>query len=80
MSIELSSRWVKVRKEHVCDWCGEPIAAGESARRRSGIHEGVFYDCRQHPECWEAMMNSDPWCEEYRSHEQKRGMTMDEQQ
>lgn len=53
MSI-LKGRSVKaVRKAHVCDWCGEPIEAGQPTDYSAGFNdeEQVFWSSYMHPEC-----------------------------
>lgn len=79
MSIELTHKIVKCRKEHRCDWCGETINTGDHAHYRTGIFEDSFYSGHQHPECYDAMMRSDfGWDEGYSPMDQVRGKTLDE--
>lgn len=78
MSVELTNKIVKCRKEHACDWCGEPIRIGEQARYRTGIFEDHFYSGHQHFECYNGMIRSDFYDDGYEPMEQLRGKTLEE--
>jgi len=52
---QLKFKEVKVRKDHSCIWCGEPIRPGDQAQYRSYIFEGDFHSDYCHPECYVAM-------------------------
>jgi hypothetical protein len=45
----------RTRADRKCDWCWEPINAGEPSVSTSGTQDGDFYSCRYHPECNDAM-------------------------
>ena len=55
---EIETKAVVCRKDHCCEWCNEMIYAGEKAESRTYIWEGDFNSTWQHPECFEAMANS----------------------
>lgn len=60
-STDLQNRTITAtRKVHMCEWCSNPIPKGEKAEYRAYIFEGDFNSSYQHPECFEAMENSDP--------------------
>ncbi len=64
MSYEpISSKNVKVRKEHQCEWCGEPINKGDEAHYRAYRFEGDFNSSYSHPECRDAMNDVPIWDE-----------------
>jgi hypothetical protein len=42
------------RKRRVCDWCGEPIEAGEPYTAYRWRNRGDAGSCYMHPECIEA--------------------------
>lgn len=46
---------VKVRKPHVCVWCGEAIESQEVARYRVYVFNGDFNSEYNHIECYAAM-------------------------
>lgn len=52
---ELSCRVVKVRKDHVCEWCAGPILTGESSVYRVYKSWGDLGSGWLHPECFAAM-------------------------
>ena len=79
MSVELTSKTVKCRKRHRCDWCGEKIEPGDTAHYRTGVHNGEFFSEYTHPECWVALGNSDlGYDDEFTPMDQQRGKTYDE--
>ena len=79
MSVDLTSKQVKCRKSHRCDWCGEIIKAGNVAHYRSGVHDGEFFSSYMHMECWDALGRSDLGCDdEFYPMDQKRGKTFEE--
>ena len=79
MSVELTSKQVKCRKKHRCDWCGEVIEASYEAHYRTGIHDGEFFTEYMHPECWDALGKSDlGYDDNYYPRDQQRGKTYDE--
>lgn len=43
------------RKEHKCEWCGEPILKGEKHHRETGKFDGNFTSYRMHLECRDAV-------------------------
>jgi len=73
----LQDKTVTCKKAHFCEWCGEPIARGDTAQYRSGVFNGDFYSTYEHPECYEAMQKSD--FEEYYFGDQQRGVIMGEE-
>lgn len=79
MVTELKNKSVTLRKRRRCNWCGEWCEVGETAHYRVSIFDGQFNSDHLHPECYEALCNSD-WqeYEEYMPHEQERGKTMEE--
>ena len=78
--VELTNKTVKCRKDHQCEWCGEIINAGDTARYRTGRFEDNFFSGYQHPECYTAMGLSDfdEWDGGFTPMSQMRGKTMDE--
>jgi hypothetical protein len=79
MTIELTSKDVKCRKEHRCEWCGEVIINGSAAHYRSGRHDGRFISEYYHPECWAALLKSDlGYDDEFMPMDQERGKTFEE--
>ena len=44
-------KWVKCRKGHRCEWCGQQILASESAYYYSGIWDGDWQSWYMHEEC-----------------------------
>lgn len=46
---------VKVRTNHKCEWCPEPIRVGDTVMRRVYVYDGYLSDSRSHPECYAAM-------------------------
>lgn len=59
---------VKVRKDHKCKWCGEPIPKGTQASYTSGMWQGDWQNRHMHLECedaYSAAIRRDPyWAEE----------------
>lgn len=51
MAETISDEWRKARKPHVCIWCGEEIAIGESYRHWRGKFEGEVMSNDWHKEC-----------------------------
>jgi len=47
------------RKEHRCEWCGEPIPKGEKHIHGSGVWEGDWQNWRMHNECHEIGLLND---------------------
>ena len=45
----------RARKQHACDWCGEPIERGDKHVRESGVWDGYAFRFRLHGECQHAM-------------------------
>jgi hypothetical protein len=45
----------RTRTDRKCDWCWEPINAGDPSVVCSGIFEGDFFTSRYHPECNDAV-------------------------
>jgi len=56
---EISSVDVKVRKPHMCAWCSEKILPRSPARSRSYVLDGELVSDWLHPECFEALNESD---------------------
>lgn len=56
---ELKNKSVKCRKEHVCCWCGARIEVGENAQNRSYVFDGNFNNDYLHPDCNDAMIDTD---------------------
>jgi len=76
---ELTSKNVRCRKLHRCNWCGEQINVGDTAHYRSGIYENEFFLEYMHIECWDAMNRSDLGYEnEFNPMDQMRGKTYEE--
>jgi hypothetical protein len=76
---DLTNKCVTTRKLHQCAWCGESIEAGSKAQYRSYIFESEFTTSYMHPECEEAMGNSDFYDDEgFAPGEFKRGKTVEE--
>jgi hypothetical protein len=73
---EFTNKTVVCRKHHACEWCGEKIEKGESAKYRSGVNYGDFYSGHQHLECYNAMVNSEH-LDEFMPYEFERGKTAD---
>ena len=57
----------KSRKSFICDWCGQKIEMGQPYIRYRIWDSGDTGTCREHPECYEAMMEMerDPWDDNY---------------
>lgn len=51
MSTLLSKTEPAARKQHRCEWCGEPIVPGEKHVKNVMIFEGDFQSWRAHKEC-----------------------------
>ena len=47
----ISDDWVRARKQHCCDLCGEPILVGEIHRRWVGRDGRYLYRSRFHATC-----------------------------
>jgi hypothetical protein len=45
-------RMHKARKQHKCEWCGEPIEIGSPCEHFVGTWHNEFQDWRMHPECY----------------------------
>ena len=74
---ELKNKTVTCRKPHRCSWCGEPIKTGDKAVSRACIFESDFQSSYEHPECIDAMNNSDiDYDEGYEFMAYIRGKTM----
>ena len=72
-------RTIRARKRRRCEWCGESIEVGEVCILRKYKFDGDFNNCRQHPECHDAMQKSDlGWEQSFEFGEQRRGKTMEE--
>lgn len=41
----------RAAKQHRCDWCGEPIAVGETYQRWRWYGDGTISAVRSHQEC-----------------------------
>jgi hypothetical protein len=54
----ISTKPVKVRKPHRCEWCAGGINKGEPAQARAYVFDGEFVSGHMHPDCYEAMNNS----------------------
>jgi len=48
----------KLRKEKMCDWCAEIIAAGEQCMSWFCAEGGFACTIRMHPECYEAAVST----------------------
>ena len=46
-------------KRRPCIWCGEMIEQGQIYCRQSGVLEGDFFTNHYHPECYDALGESD---------------------
>ena len=55
MSFHYTRHVKRTRTDRKCDWCWDPINAGEPSVVCSGTMEGDFYSCRYHLECNEAV-------------------------
>ena len=80
MSVVLTNKTVKCRKNHKCGWCGDQIDYDDQAHYRSGIYDGEFFSEYMHPECWDALGRSDMSLVDYEFSpmEQQRGKTYEE--
>lgn len=54
----LSSKKVRTRKPHSCEWCGEGIAEGDVADYRVYKWQGDFHADYMHEECTRGMQQS----------------------
>jgi hypothetical protein len=63
------------RKEHVCFWCGEAIAVGESYFRWTWVSDAAVETIKTHPECREAWSTLPPGDDEVPFAEFSRGCT-----
>jgi hypothetical protein len=60
MSDFQNHRTPKARKEHKCEWCGEPIPKGEVHYQFTGIWQGDWQNWRMHDGCHEiASLNNE---------------------
>lgn len=57
----LLEKQVKCRKAHLCIWCGEPIAAGETVPFCKYVFDGGIHNDHYHPECYAVLLDYD-WC------------------
>jgi len=57
MSETISSKKVKARKEHKCEWCCGTISVGEIYERQSIIDDGSVYTWKNHLSCSELASN-----------------------
>lgn len=55
----LKDKEVKVRKVHNCIWCSQSIIKGEKAQYRVYRFDGEFQADYMHPECYNAMKETD---------------------
>jgi hypothetical protein len=79
MTTDLTNKTVKCRKEHKCEWCAEKILSNESALYRTYLFDGEFNSEHFHPECYEALQNSDLGYDNvFYPMTQKRGEVYDE--
>lgn len=46
-------RWVKIRKPHRCEWCGQQIEIGSKCYLYKGMYDGEWQNWRMHEECRE---------------------------
>jgi hypothetical protein len=44
-------KWVKTRRAHRCEWCGEGIDVGSRAYRYCGMYDGEWQNWGMHEEC-----------------------------
>lgn len=56
----LSDEWVRARKQHRCELCGEPIEVGDRHRRWTGKDGGELLNGRYHEECMD-VTTIDKW-------------------
>jgi hypothetical protein len=70
----------KAKKEHLCIWCGETIDAKEKYTRQNFKMDGDFQSNAYHNECFDALLRSDLYDEEFYPHEQLRGLSLEEQE
>lgn len=68
----------KTRKPHRCGWCGHLITVGEVARNRVYVFDGEFQSEYDHPECYEALCDSNFDDNGFEFGAQERGKTIDE--
>lgn len=54
----LSFEGTNARKDHRCNYCGEPIHKGDWYMREKSIYEGDFQNVAWHPECNAAHMKT----------------------
>lgn len=54
MAETIADEWRKARKAHLCIWCGQPIAVGETYRHWRGKFEGEVMSNDWHKECDDA--------------------------
>lgn len=78
MSVDLTSKPVKCKKRHRCEWCGEMVDVCEMAHYRSGIYEGDFFSAYFHPECWDALGKGLDGEDEFMPFDQLRGKSFAE--
>jgi len=82
MSKIIESGFVRVAKDHSCEWCSEKINRRENAMHSAVSSEGFIYHFYVHPECHSAMERDEAidWYEDepYEPHAQLRGKTTTE--
>jgi hypothetical protein len=67
----------KTRRDHRCEWCGERILTGSSARRAAGVYDGFWHGVF-HRECYYASQNMEFAEDGWMPHEYARGRTDDD--
>lgn len=72
---ELTAKFVKCRKPHICEWCAGRVEKGERAFYRAYIFEGDFKDGHMHEDCKVGMdkTNANILMEGWQPSEFKRG-------
>ena len=83
-NIDDNGRAITARADHLCEWCGGTLAAGETCVYRKYIIEERFISSHMHMECWAAMnreIRDEDWGGdfEFYEHSMPRGMTIGEQ-
>jgi len=74
MSVDmLLEKQAKCRKAHLCIWCGETIAAGETVPFCKYVFDGEIHGDHYHPECYDAMTEYDLYDEGFDPYRFKRG-------
>jgi hypothetical protein len=84
VTIVLSKTHPVARKEHTCEWCGEPIVEGEKHEKNVLIHDGELQSWRAHNECIHMMSCVEAEDEyffedEFMPHQHRRGKTYAQQ-